>query len=164
MKVILICPGRREAVAALMEREPLVNVQLLGKSLLEYWLEHLVEKGADTVQILAADRPEQVRALVGDGARWGLHVSVHPERRELSADEARAKYREQGDEPWLPEPLDAIVLDRFPGLLGPASGRGGKAFARLLPGVGGQKEGEPSADCGAECEGDHGRAHVRGTA
>jgi hypothetical protein len=131
MKVVLICPGRREAVAALMEREPLVNVQLLGKSLLEYWLEHLVEKGADTVQILAADRPEQVRALVGDGARWGLHVSVHPERRELSTDEARAKYREQSDETWLPEPLDAIVLDRFPGLPAPLFNSYADWFAAL---------------------------------
>ena len=62
MNAVLICPARREDVAALSEWAPLSNVPFLGKSVLEYWLDYLVEKGADTVQILAVDRPEQVRS------------------------------------------------------------------------------------------------------
>ena len=72
MKTLLICPGEREGVAALAEFAPLCNVPILGKPLIEYWLEHLVEQGARHVYILATDRPEQVRELAGNGARWGL--------------------------------------------------------------------------------------------
>jgi len=80
MKTLLVCPATRPAVAQLAKMTPLSNVHVCGKSLLEYWLEHLVSLGATEVDILAVDRPEQVRALVGDGARWGLKVTVLAEK------------------------------------------------------------------------------------
>ena len=131
MSVLLICPERREAVAALMEAEPLVNAPLLGESLIEYWLEYLVEQGTTEVQILASDRPEQVRALVGDGARWGLKVSVHPESHELTADEARRKFAAE-DEDAPPTPREIIVLDHLPGSSIPLFGSYLEFFAGLL--------------------------------
>src|SRR5262245_41018522 len=94
MKALLICPARREPVVTLMESGPLVTLPLLGKCLLEYWMDYLVERDVDTVEILAVDRPEMVRAMVEDGARWGLQVSVLAESRELSPDEARQMYNE----------------------------------------------------------------------
>jgi hypothetical protein len=114
MKALLICPGEREAVAALAEAAPLCNLPILGKRLIEYWLEHLAECGAKQVYVLATDRPEQVRALVGDGARWGLQIEVLPEVRELTVEEARDKY--QSPEPWLAAPDDAQLMDHLPGL------------------------------------------------
>src|SRR6266404_6163518 len=90
---LVICPADRPGVQALAEREPLVNATILGKALIEYWLEHLAILGARQILVLAADRPEQVSARIGDGARWGLQVTVLPETRELSAAGARAKYR-----------------------------------------------------------------------
>jgi len=116
MKALLICPGEREAVQALAETAPLSNVPLLGKPLIEYWLEHLAGRGAKQVIVLATDRPEQVRALVGDGARWGLSVEVLPELRELDLKEARAKYHSRGDAAWLSAPDDAHLMDCLPGL------------------------------------------------
>jgi len=118
MKALLICPGERKAVAALAEACPLSNVPILGKALIEYWLEYLAECGATHVCVLATDRPEQVRALVGDGARWGLRVEVLPEFRELAVDEARAKYQSENEPEWLPAPDDAQLMDHLPRLQG----------------------------------------------
>src|SRR6266487_5290079 len=116
MKALLICPAERQGVAALAEYTPLCNLPVLGKSVVEYWLEHLGTLGAKQVCILASDRPEQVRALVGNGARWGLSVAVYPELRELPPEEARAKYRVAEEAAWLRAPHDAIFMDHLPGL------------------------------------------------
>src|ERR1043166_870702 len=116
MKALLICPADRQGVVALAESAPLCNLPILGMSLIEYWLEHLVKLGATQVHILASDRPEQVRALVDNGARWGLSVSVHPEIRELTAGEARAKYCREKTSEWLAAPNDAQVMDHLPGM------------------------------------------------
>jgi len=92
MKAILICPDQRSEIASLSEQMPLSNLPILGKPLLEYWIEHLVQRGAREVLLLATDRPEQVRALVGNGCRWGLEVVVLPEIRELTLAEAHRRY------------------------------------------------------------------------
>ncbi|HXI72156.1 MAG TPA: sugar transferase [Verrucomicrobiae bacterium] len=113
MKALLICPAVRENVAALAETAPLADLPVFGRSLVEHWLEHLALLGAKEVCILATDRPEQVRARVGDGARWGIRVEVFPEIRELTPAEARAKYRGDNDA-WLTAPDDAILMDHLP--------------------------------------------------
>ena len=116
MKALLICPGERTEVPALAESAPLSNLPILGKSLIEYWLEHLVSQGAKEVCVLATDRPEQVRSLVGTGARWGLRIEVIPQIRELTAAEARQKYRvPRSTADWLAAPADATVMNHLPG-------------------------------------------------
>ena len=113
MKRLLICPSDRTGVSALAEALPLANVPLLGQSLLEYWLSYLSCSGVKEVSILADDRPEKVRALVGTGARWGLMASVVEESRELTSAQALLKYGKELD-PATPQ--DGIaVLDHFPG-------------------------------------------------
>ncbi|HEY6167770.1 MAG TPA: hypothetical protein VI454_07000 [Verrucomicrobiae bacterium] len=115
-KALLVCPDERTAVAGFADAAPLVTVPMLGESLVEYWLEHLAGLGASQVFVLAADRPEQVRAVTGDGARWGLKVEVLPEARELTPAEARAKYHGGDATDWLPEPDDAVLMDHLPGV------------------------------------------------
>jgi NDP-sugar pyrophosphorylase family protein len=106
MSHLLICPSERPVSALLARSAPLSNVPLLGWSLLEYWLSHLAGAGARDVLVLAGDRPEQVRALAGDGSRWGLSVEV------------RSVSREPGPQEALPDaaPRGAAVMDHFPGL------------------------------------------------
>jgi hypothetical protein len=118
MKAVLICPAERPAVQPLADVVPLVNLQILSKPLIVYWLEHLVTLGAKEVRVLAADRPEQIRALLGDGSRWGLKIEVLPEQRELNIPEARAKYRKNENGSWLADPNDFLLADHFPGLPG----------------------------------------------
>ncbi len=115
MKTLLICPDQRLGIAALAEAAPLSNIPILGKSLVEYWVEHLATLGAREVLVLATDRPEQVRTQVGNGARWGLRASVIPEKNELTLAEARRKH--QADlAAWLAAPNDVIAMNHLPGL------------------------------------------------
>lgn len=116
MKALLICPAERAGVAALAESAPLSNLPILGKCLVEHWLEHLAALGAKEVVVLVADRLDQVRAGVGNGARWGLRVIVQPEKSEPSLDEARAKHQSKDPSAWLPAPQDVILMDHLPGL------------------------------------------------
>jgi hypothetical protein len=114
MKALLICPADRPAVAHFAEAGPLATYPLLGRCLLEYWIESLVARGATHVTVLATDRPLHVRDCAGTGSRWGATVEVVPEPRELSVEEARAKYRPAGATDWLATE-DVIVMDYLPG-------------------------------------------------
>jgi len=116
MKALLICPDERTGVATLAEFVPLSNVSILGKTLVEYWLEHLAGLGAQEVLVLAADRPDQVRTGIGDGARWGLRVIVKPDKRERTLEEARAWHQASDPTSWLPAPDDVILMDNLPSL------------------------------------------------
>jgi NDP-sugar pyrophosphorylase family protein len=116
VKACLICPSGRPDVSALAHFTPLANVPILGKSLLEYWIEHLAGRGAKHIQVLASDRPEMTQELVGDGARWGLRADVTEETRELSPDLARTKYPILQKADWLPEPEDMVALNHLPGM------------------------------------------------
>src|SRR5256885_9340812 len=116
MKALLICPSDRPAVSHLADAVPLALVPIMGKTLVEYWLDYLSTLGAREVTIISSDRPHLVRKLVDGGARWGLRVRVIPERFELSPAEARAKYIGECRCGWLGEPNDAIVMDHFPGV------------------------------------------------
>ena len=109
-KAFLICPSARPAVKGLSQASPLAAAPLLGESLVEYWLSHLAFTGVKEVQILADDRPEHVTKLTGDGARWGLKVTVTPEIRELTPAQAQIKYAQE-----FPVTGQLIaVLDHFP--------------------------------------------------
>src|SRR5581483_12448107 len=105
-ETLLICPGERAALRFLAQAKPLSHLQAFGQPLLGRWLEHLSVTGVRRVRILASDRPEQVRAMVGDGAQWGLVAEVIVEAHELTVEEARAKYRN----------VKALMVDHFPGL------------------------------------------------
>jgi NDP-sugar pyrophosphorylase family protein len=114
MKILLICPSNRTSVPLLAESAPLAAVPLLGQSLLEYWLAHLACSGATEIVVLADDRPGYIRAIAGNGARWGLSVNVIEESRELTPAQAILKY----DKDLGPDfSQDAIMmLDHFPNL------------------------------------------------
>jgi len=116
MKTLLICPSHRPAVARLTDARPLVLVPILGKCLLEYWLEHLVAQGVREVQVIASDRPDRVRELVGDGSRWGLRLDVSPESYELTPAEARARCASQARITGVTPPDDIVLIDHLPGL------------------------------------------------
>ena len=68
MKSVLICPAERAAVARLAEVAPLVNLPILGESLVEYWLEHLAARGAKEVRLLAVLACHAVLAAVDGDA------------------------------------------------------------------------------------------------
>ena len=114
MKALIICP-ERPAMRWLSTPAPLCNLSLFGTELICYWIEHLASIGATDILISASDRPEQVRAVVGDGSRWGVKLEVLPARWEFQPGEARAKFRTASQAKWVDSPNDIIVADRFPG-------------------------------------------------
>lgn len=114
MNALLLCPAYRAAVSRLAEHTPLVTAPLLGRTLVEYWMDALAARGVKHVLLLASDRPQEVRNVVGDGTRWGIRVDVLPQSRELSLDEARAKYASGGE--FAPE--NVLLLETLPDLPG----------------------------------------------
>ena len=119
MKALVICPADRQAVAVLARRHPLALLALwpfLGRPVLAHALTFLANAGAKEVLVLAADRPEEIRAFTGKGEAWGVKLEVIPETRELTIAEARAKYQANGMAGWLAAPYDVITLDALPQL------------------------------------------------
>jgi|SRR5881394_1555084 len=113
--IVLICPGERPAVHALAQKSPLVLVPILGKPLLEHWLDHLTDEGVRHVRLLASDRPEQVRTWLSEGVHWELKVELVAEGRELTTAEARANYASNADADSRVKPVEVSVMDFLPG-------------------------------------------------
>ncbi len=111
MNALLICPGPRPTVALLAENAPLAITPLMGKCLVEYWIEYLVQRNVSNIRIRAADRPEQIAAVVGDGTRWGVQIVVEPEPEESSPAQAAAIYSTH----WTERPEFIVQLDHLPG-------------------------------------------------
>lgn len=111
MKALLICPDPSPAVALLAETCPLAVAPLLGKSLVEFWIEHLVTLGAREIVIAAADRPAQVAAVVGQGARWGLAITVRPDGENLAGPHPA----KPGDMSPVAPPTFVTRMDHLPG-------------------------------------------------
>ena len=107
MKAVIICPDRRTETAFLSRETPLALVPVLGPSVLEQWLMALADRGVKEVVVLAADRPDKVRAAVGEGERWGLKIKVCPEPVEVSPAVARERYPE----------VEVVVADHLPARL-----------------------------------------------
>jgi len=113
MKTLLICPADREALNLLTESAPLVNLPLLGQTLLEYWLTSLASSGVKQVSILASDRPDSISEIAGHGARWGIQVEVIRELRELAPSQAALRYSDRMGSDSGQNSI--VVLDHFPG-------------------------------------------------
>lgn len=88
MNAVLICPDHREAAGFARRMKPLALLPIMGRTLLDLWLEQLASDGVKQVTLLAADRPDQIRRAIGDGGRWGLKISVIPVACEPSIEQA----------------------------------------------------------------------------
>jgi carbonic anhydrase/acetyltransferase-like protein (isoleucine patch superfamily) len=115
MKTLLICPSSRPAVAHIAEFGPLATAPILGDCIAGHWIEHLTALGARQIQVLVADGEDQVRLAVGDGARWGVRISVVAANFEPTKKEAGDRYRPDGEPGWLPAPNDVVLLSHLPG-------------------------------------------------
>lgn len=105
MKAILICPHQGRKVPLLATGQPLAATPALGQGIVEYWMSHLACNGVKQAVILSSDRTDEVRRIVGQGARWGVAAEVMDEKQELDLDEAAEKYKGT-----------ASIMDHFPGL------------------------------------------------
>jgi len=113
MKRVLICPSRRDGVQHLTKDVPAAAIPMLGQSLVEYWLSCSACAGVREILLLSDDRPEHVRAIAGNGERWGIKVSVLDESRELSPAQVLLKYDRQLE---LSAEEHVLTMDHFPGM------------------------------------------------
>jgi NDP-sugar pyrophosphorylase family protein len=120
MNALLICPAEHLAVDLLAVDAPLAAVPLLGKSLVEFWVEHAASLGATKVRVLAADRSEMIETRLGDGKRWGVQIEVIPTLHEFSVADARNRYRGDDAAGWLSAPNDVVLMNRLPGQTRPS--------------------------------------------
>jgi len=82
LPALILAAGRGERMRPLTDStpKPLLNVQ--GKPLIEWHLEALARDGVREVVINTAYLEDQFPALLGDGARWGLHIHYSMEGRD----------------------------------------------------------------------------------
>jgi NDP-sugar pyrophosphorylase family protein len=114
MKVILICPSERHELEQLTGNCPPAALPLFGDTTLGLWLSHLAARGVKQVKILAADRADHIKALVGSGEKWGLEAMVHSEAIEPIIPEARKKHKPADGADYVAEPEDVQIVDHLP--------------------------------------------------
>lgn len=132
MNALLICPAEHPAVDLLALNVPLAAVPLLGKCLVEFWVEHAAALGATRVRVLAADRFEMIEARLGDGKRWGLQIEVVPTLHQFTIADARNRYQGDNSAGWLSAPNDIVLMDHLPGQTRPALCTGYAAWFEAL--------------------------------
>ena len=111
MKCVVVCPSGAEVPEAVRARGPAVLLPLVDRPFLQHVIERLVGLGVTSLELLVADHPDAVEALVADGSRWGCPAAVHLLR---DASESSARLRlacsRGGDEGVL-----LVHGDRLPG-------------------------------------------------
>ena len=114
MKAILICPSERHELEELTGTRPLAALPLFGETVIDLWLSHLASTGVKEVKVLAADRCERIKRLVGSGEKWGIEAIVCSEAIEPTAPEARKRHKPGDGGGFLPVPEDVQVVDHLP--------------------------------------------------
>jgi hypothetical protein len=74
---VLLPGGLDEASVDTRLGGPLSLCPLLGKPLIERAVEQLVRAGCKQLHVPLGDDPEPLRALLGDGGRWGCTIRYH---------------------------------------------------------------------------------------
>lgn len=65
-----------DSMAPLLEKRSIAMLPVAGKPQIQFWCEHMSLIGVTSLQIFVRRYPEQVRAFVGEGERWGLNIEV----------------------------------------------------------------------------------------
>lgn len=101
-----------EAMAPLLEKRSIAMLPVAGKPQIQYWCEHMSLVGVENLKIFVRRYPEQVRAFVGEGERWGLNIEVitQPELPEINPGKADYSFVL----PSIKQNTLIASLDRFP--------------------------------------------------
>ncbi len=82
MRAVILATTEADAGSGRTELAALRPV--LDRPILQHLVERLVDQGVRELEVVVSDHPEAVRALLGDGRRWGVSV-----RYQLARDGAR---------------------------------------------------------------------------
>lgn len=79
LKAMILAAGRGERMRPLTDACPKPLLQVGGKALIHHHLEALARAGFRDLVINHAHLGEMIERSLGDGARWGVHISYSPE-------------------------------------------------------------------------------------
>jgi MurNAc alpha-1-phosphate uridylyltransferase len=82
MKALILAAGRGERMRPLTDRTPKPLIEVRGKRLIEWHLEALARAGVREVVVNTAWLEEQFPAALGDGSRYGVHITYSFEGRD----------------------------------------------------------------------------------
>jgi MurNAc alpha-1-phosphate uridylyltransferase len=82
MKAIVLAAGRGERMRPLSDHTPKPLLEVRGRRLIEWHLQALAAAGVREVVINTSWLEDQFPALLGDGARYGLHIRYSMEGRD----------------------------------------------------------------------------------
>lgn len=102
MKAMILAAGFGQRMRPLTDHLPKPLLMAGGKTLIEYHLEALAAANIHEVIINIAYLGEKIRAYIGDGARWNLHVIYSQETEPLETGGGILKAMHLlGEEPFL---------------------------------------------------------------
>jgi N-acetyl-alpha-D-muramate 1-phosphate uridylyltransferase len=79
MRAMILAAGRGERMRPLTDHTPKPLLQVRGKPLIHWHLERLAAGGVREVVINLSWLGDRLRAALGDGTRWGLHLHYSEE-------------------------------------------------------------------------------------
>lgn len=79
MRAMILAAGRGARLRPLTDTTPKPLIEAGGKPLIEYHLENLANAGFQEIVINTGHLGEQLPAALGDGQRWGVHISYSEE-------------------------------------------------------------------------------------
>ncbi|MCK9689583.1 N-acetylmuramate alpha-1-phosphate uridylyltransferase MurU [Scleromatobacter humisilvae] len=82
MKALILAAGRGERMRPLTDHTPKPLLEVRGKRLIEWHLEALARAGVREVVVNTAWLEEQFPAALGDGSRYGVHITYSFEGRD----------------------------------------------------------------------------------
>lgn len=80
MRAMILAAGRGERMRPLTDHTPKPLLQVGGKSLIVWHLEHLAKAGFEEIVINHAHLGEQIENALGNGAQWGVSIQYSPEK------------------------------------------------------------------------------------
>ena len=82
MKALILAAGRGERMRPLTDHTPKPLLEVRGKRLIEWHLEALARAGMREIVVNTAWLEEQFPAALGDGSRYGVHITYSFEGRD----------------------------------------------------------------------------------
>jgi MurNAc alpha-1-phosphate uridylyltransferase len=83
MKAMILAAGRGERMRPLTDKMPKPLLPVGGKPLIQHHIEALEAAGFRDLVINHAHLGRQIESAIGDGSRWGVHISYSPEEKAL---------------------------------------------------------------------------------